>query len=601
MDVLKAIAAEQNCSFTFARLSSCGILNEQRSAFDSHSVVYGVQRSDGYTARLARRSDEALGVRVSVARIAPSFLDLDASDWNLGVFGSAQNRRKRAVCAESLSAPRATVTIMPPGVFNYSSGATTASERYVRTWCRCKLRPQLISAVPRSFPQSTIQILPRSSANELNASVHVKARRFQPVSAALVERLPHSPPTPANLVHIPAGSLPDFRSYPIPPSPNLFIQELLHTYFSNPHRLSRPRLSSLHLQPVRNLLVVEDLQELARQGTHRKLWLQTKFIAELPTTTDPLASLSRVVFNCKAGILHHSAANSAVPLSSKIEHCIVSTVYRIILFVTQITYILAHRPFSFVYTDRSRLTRVPQKLYMMSQRSPIIVKHIWRACFRNATFEESPQGVIANRQIGRVGQATECLQSAKLFDAEALIVKCPLAGERCVLRLHHLDGNVTVAPCSMTMASLTGQIWPYRAHPHSRDTRVLGESKWGTGKIFLALESRWRISDQTNHLPPRRTGLDSRRGRCPSFSHVGIVPYDAASRRVSSGISRPRPFYFRRCSALALASPSSALKTSVVRAAQISSLTHSLDSSNIHAHKHISTSVSIDSCHPFRS
>ncbi|KAJ8876884.1 hypothetical protein PR048_021333 [Dryococelus australis] len=34
------------------------------------------KRYDGYTARLARKSDEALGVRVNVARIAPSLLDL---------------------------------------------------------------------------------------------------------------------------------------------------------------------------------------------------------------------------------------------------------------------------------------------------------------------------------------------------------------------------------------------------------------------------------------------------------------------------------------------------------------------------------------------
>ncbi|KAJ8876052.1 hypothetical protein PR048_023960, partial [Dryococelus australis] len=38
--------------------------------------IYTVQRHDGNTARLARRSDEALGARVSVARIAPSRLDL---------------------------------------------------------------------------------------------------------------------------------------------------------------------------------------------------------------------------------------------------------------------------------------------------------------------------------------------------------------------------------------------------------------------------------------------------------------------------------------------------------------------------------------------
>ncbi|KAJ8881951.1 hypothetical protein PR048_018438 [Dryococelus australis] len=38
-------------------------------------LIYTVQRYDGNTARLARRSDEALGVRVTVACIAPSLLD----------------------------------------------------------------------------------------------------------------------------------------------------------------------------------------------------------------------------------------------------------------------------------------------------------------------------------------------------------------------------------------------------------------------------------------------------------------------------------------------------------------------------------------------
>ncbi|KAJ8882774.1 hypothetical protein PR048_014588 [Dryococelus australis] len=40
------------------------------------------KRYDGNTARLARRSDEALGVRVSVARIAPSLLDLERADYS---------------------------------------------------------------------------------------------------------------------------------------------------------------------------------------------------------------------------------------------------------------------------------------------------------------------------------------------------------------------------------------------------------------------------------------------------------------------------------------------------------------------------------------
>ncbi|KAJ8868929.1 hypothetical protein PR048_030470 [Dryococelus australis] len=48
-------------------------LNEDPTITD---LICTVQRHDGNTARLARRSDEALGVRASVARIAPSLLDL---------------------------------------------------------------------------------------------------------------------------------------------------------------------------------------------------------------------------------------------------------------------------------------------------------------------------------------------------------------------------------------------------------------------------------------------------------------------------------------------------------------------------------------------
>ncbi|KAJ8895990.1 hypothetical protein PR048_001331 [Dryococelus australis] len=40
------------------------------------NLIYTAKEHDGNTAHLARRSDEALGVRVSVARIAPSLLDL---------------------------------------------------------------------------------------------------------------------------------------------------------------------------------------------------------------------------------------------------------------------------------------------------------------------------------------------------------------------------------------------------------------------------------------------------------------------------------------------------------------------------------------------
>ncbi|KAJ8885895.1 hypothetical protein PR048_012101 [Dryococelus australis] len=67
-------------------------------------------------------------------------------------------------------------------------------------------------------------------------------------------------------------------------------------------------------------------------------------------------------------------------------------------------------------------------------------------------------------------------------------------------------------------------------------------------------------------------------GVTPGFSYVGIVPDDAAVRRVLSGISRfPRPV-IPALLHTHLASPSPALKSSLLRAAQISSLTHTIAS-----------------------
>ncbi|KAJ8870979.1 hypothetical protein PR048_027281 [Dryococelus australis] len=61
----------------------------------------------------------------------------------------------------------------------------------------------------------------------------------------------------------------------------------------------------------------------------------------------------------------------------------------------------------------------------------------------------------------------------------------------------------------------------------------------------------------------------------PGFSHAGIVPDDVAGLRIVSGISRfPHPFILVMLHT-PLNSPSSVLKTSMLRATQISSLTHS--------------------------
>ncbi|KAJ8865978.1 hypothetical protein PR048_033502 [Dryococelus australis] len=55
--------------------SESATLSESSSGNSANNIAR-IRRHDGSTARLARRSDEALGVRVSVARIAPSLLDL---------------------------------------------------------------------------------------------------------------------------------------------------------------------------------------------------------------------------------------------------------------------------------------------------------------------------------------------------------------------------------------------------------------------------------------------------------------------------------------------------------------------------------------------
>ncbi|KAJ8870249.1 hypothetical protein PR048_029270 [Dryococelus australis] len=66
-------------------------------------------------------------------------------------------------------------------------------------------------------------------------------------------------------------------------------------------------------------------------------------------------------------------------------------------------------------------------------------------------------------------------------------------------------------------------------------------------------------------LPPRRSGLNPRPGRS-GFSHVGTVPDDAVDRRVYSGISRSPPPLHSGAAPYSPPSPSSALKTSLLRA-----------------------------------
>ncbi|KAJ8869240.1 hypothetical protein PR048_030812 [Dryococelus australis] len=88
---------------------------------------------------------------------------------------------------------------------------------------------------------------------------------------------------------------------------------------------------------------------------------------------------------------------------------------------------------------------------------------------------------------------------------------------------------------------------------------------------------RW-CSGQTTARPGEPGSIPC--GVAPRFSHVGIVPDDGAGRRVFSGISHfPRPC-IPAVLLTHLISPSSALKTSVLRSAQMSPL-HSTPRENV--------------------
>ncbi|KAJ8865769.1 hypothetical protein PR048_033291 [Dryococelus australis] len=96
--------------------------------------------------------------------------------------------------------------------------------------------------------------------------------------------------------------------------------------------------------------------------------------------------------------------------------------------------------------------------------------------------------------------------------------------------------------------------------------------------FFLMISEQVLVTAVAGRLarsPPTEANRAQPPGRVTGLSQVGIVPDDAVGRRVFSGISRfPRPF-IPAAAPYSLRPPSSARKTSLLRAVQIPSLTHS--------------------------
>ncbi|KAJ8876725.1 hypothetical protein PR048_021172 [Dryococelus australis] len=76
----------RGCGFPWWSEGWCARVLRERGGAQRYRQLIAIKtparfpHQDGNTARLARRSDEALGVRVSVARIAPSLLDLERAE-----------------------------------------------------------------------------------------------------------------------------------------------------------------------------------------------------------------------------------------------------------------------------------------------------------------------------------------------------------------------------------------------------------------------------------------------------------------------------------------------------------------------------------------
>ncbi|KAJ8890882.1 hypothetical protein PR048_010391 [Dryococelus australis] len=104
---------------------------------------------------------------------------------------------------------------------------------------------------------------------------------------------------------------------------------------------------------------------------------------------------------------------------------------------------------------------------------------------------------------------------------------------------------------------------------------LCGQMKTFAIASFASTKSTIRLRHVGSTLGSHQCESGSIPGRVTGFSQVGIVPDDAVGLWVFSGISRPPPLH-SSATPYSLQSPSSALKTSLLTAARVSSFTHSL-------------------------
>ncbi|KAJ8873692.1 hypothetical protein PR048_024524 [Dryococelus australis] len=202
-------------------------------AGEMRHLICTVRRHGGNTARLARRSDETLDVRISVARIAPSLLDLGRG-VPTGVHPTLKGYQKCSPYREQPAAAGSSCppvnTLETPRRDRWSSVNVGGAENMPRyrtngTWrpingrlcelpSRREEREQPAGCNPTHYPliAAPTQVPDKDSNFDKHSRRPAVPIFTYPTEATVAERLARSLPTKANRVQYPAGS-PDFRKW----------------------------------------------------------------------------------------------------------------------------------------------------------------------------------------------------------------------------------------------------------------------------------------------------------------------------------------------------------------------------------------------------
>ncbi|KAJ8878675.1 hypothetical protein PR048_019260 [Dryococelus australis] len=140
-------------------------------------------------------------------------------------------------------------------------------------------------------------------------------------------------------------------------------------------------------------------------------------------------------------------------------------------------------------------------------------------------------------------------------------------------RLGRGGGKLEIPEKTHRPAASSGTI-PTCENPGATPPEIYHGSPWWEASSLTTTPSQPHRYTRLASSPPTKANRVQTSGRVTGISQVGIVPDDAVGRRVVSEISRFSPPLHSSAAPYSLQSLSPALKTSLVRAAQISSLTH---------------------------